>query len=116
MLVYAHTDVHVYNIARFVGPRHAVCQMPSGVDDPQAERLAAAEAALRSAGVRVTTLPSPGRIRDADGDIKPASHMNFTLVNGAVLLPVYEDKYSVQAAEALQALFPDRDKIGRAHV
>jgi agmatine deiminase len=25
-----HTDGHVDNIARFIGPGHALCQMPSG--------------------------------------------------------------------------------------
>lgn len=110
-LVGDHTDGHVDNIARFVAPGHAVCQAASGADDPQAERLASAKAALRSAGVRVTTVPSPGRIVDADGELMPASHMNFTLINGAVLLPVYEDTYGLKAADALQALFPAREII-----
>lgn len=110
-LIGDHTDGHVDNIARFVAPGHAVCQTPSGADDPQAERLAAVEAALRAAGLRVTTLPSPGRIMDAGGEMMPASHMNFTLVNGAVLLPVYEDIYGAQAADVMQALFPDREIV-----
>ena len=110
-LVDDHTDGHVDNIARFVGPGHIVCQTPSGGDDPQAERLAAAEMTLRAAGLQVTTVPSPGRIMDDRGEIMPASHMNFTLVNGAVLLPVYEDVYSALAADVLHSLFPERDIV-----
>jgi agmatine deiminase len=110
-LVEDHTDGHVDNIARFAAPGHVVCQTPSGTDDPQEERLATAEAALHAAGLRVTTMPSPGRVVGAEGEMMPASHMNFTLVNGAVLLPVYEDTYSAQAADVLRELFPDRDVV-----
>ncbi len=104
-----HTDGHIDNLARFVGPGHAVCQTASGADDVQADRLQAAEAQLRASGLQVTTMPSPGRVRDATGADLPASHMNFTLINGAVLLPVYEDQYSRQAVGCLERLFPDRD-------
>jgi agmatine deiminase len=35
--------------------------------------------------------------------------MTKPLINGAVLLPVYEDQYSRQAVGCLERLFPDRD-------
>lgn len=109
-----HTDGHIDNLARFVGPGHVLCQTPSGVDDPQAQILLAAEAALRDAGLRVGTLPSPGRIQDPFGDLMPASHMNYVLLNGAVLLPVYEPVYSARAAAALAELFPGREIVSCA--
>lgn len=103
-----HTDGHVDNIARFVALGHVVCQAPSGDDDPNADTYRDISSALRAAGLTVTTLPSPGRIADADGAVLPASHMNFTVTNGAVILPTYEDVYSQQAVDGLRDLFPQR--------
>lgn len=107
-----HTDGHVDNIARFIGPGRALCQMPSGADDPNTDVLLAVEADLRAAGLEVTTIPSPGLVRSADGDPVPASHMNFTITNGAVLVPVYEDHFSLVALAEMRLLFPGRKVIG----
>ncbi len=107
-----HTDGHVDNIARFAGPGHAVCQHPSGKDDPNAETLKDIEMALQRAGLEVSTIPSPGLVRDEDGNPVPASHMNFTITNGVVLVPVYEDHYSHVALADLRAIFPGREVIG----
>ena len=107
-----HTDGHVDNVARFIAPGHALCQHPSGADDPNAGVLMDIENTLRRAGLQVTTIPSPGLIRDADGAPIPASHMNFTITNGAVLVPVYEDHFSLVALSELRGLFPGRKVIG----
>ncbi|MEL7545551.1 MAG: agmatine deiminase family protein [Pseudomonadota bacterium] len=113
-LIGDHTDGHIDNLARFVGPGHVLCQRPSGVDDPQAAVLMAAETLLRASGLKVTTLPSPGRIVGYDGETLPASHMNFTLINGAVMLPFYEPVFSDEAAAVLSTLFPDREIVSCA--
>ena len=107
-----HTDGHVDNIARFIAPGHAICQHPSGADDPNADTLQEIETALRRAGLEVTTIPSPGLVKDEDGNPIPASHMNFTITNGVVLVPVYEDRYSLVALAELSALFEGRKVIG----
>ena len=104
-----HTDGHVDNIARFVGPGHVLCQTASGEDDPNNAPLKITEEALAKTGLKVSTLPSPGRIEASDGSVLPASHLNFLITNGAVLMPVYEPVYSERAVEALARLFPDRD-------
>ena len=42
----------------------------------------------------------------------PASHMNFIIANGAVILPTYgEPRAGAFAVEALKAVFPDRTII-----
>ena len=107
-----HTDGHVDNIARFIGPGHVLCQSPSGNDDPNAEVLEQIETDLIRAGLNVSTIPSPGRVKDEDGNPVPASHMNFTITNGAVLMPVYEDRFSRVALAELGALFEGRKIIG----
>jgi agmatine deiminase len=106
-----HTDGHVDNLARFVGENHAVCPMAFGLDDPNARQYDAAAQALAEAGVRVTRFPSPGRIVGPEGEIVPASHMNFIIANGAVIVPVYADLPGRIAVEALSELFPDREVI-----
>lgn len=101
-----HTDGHVDNIARFIGPGRVVCQHPAGPDDPNSQTLGEIENTLRAAGLDVITIPSPGRVEDEDGQAVPASHMNFLISNRHVFLPVYEDTYSVAAIEALQQAVP----------
>lgn len=113
-----HTDGHIDNVARFIGPGHVLCQEANGMDDPHADRLGGVEQTLRryrdSDGrtLMVSTLPSPGRVLDDDGDIVPASHMNFVITNQAVIVPVYNEEGDT-AVTALKAHFPDRAVIGR---
>ncbi len=107
-----HTDGHVDNIARFIGPGHVLCQHPAGPDDPTAAVLREIERSLAAAGLMVSTVPSPGLVHFGDGVPVPASHMNFTITNGAVLVPIYEDRYSAVALAELNALFPGREVIG----
>ncbi len=111
-LVGDHTDGHADNVARFIGPGRVVCQSPSSEADPNAEILRAIERSLRGAGLDVETIPSPGRIAGADGAPAPASHLNFVILNDAVIVPVFEDRAAAAACEALGALFPDRTVIG----
>lgn len=107
-----HTDGHVDNIARFIGPGHVLCQHPADAKDPNAETLQEIERTLVSHGLMVTSVPSPGLVHFGDGVPVPASHMNFTITNRAVLVPVYEDRFSAVALSEMKALFPGREVIG----
>jgi agmatine deiminase len=113
-----HTDGHVDNIARFVGPGHVVCQSPPSADDPNREILDAVARALKRATdargrkLRVSRIPGPGLMLDGAGEAAPASHMNFVIANGVVVVPVYGTPSAEAAIEALQALFPGRKVIG----
>ncbi len=110
-LINDHTDGHIDNIARFIAPGHVVCQHASGRNDPNTERLAAIERQLSACGLMVSTIPSPGLVHLGDGVPVPASHMNFTITNGAVFLPVYEDHYAAVAQSELRTLLPGRKII-----
>ena len=107
-----HTDGHVDNLARFVGPGVVACPVAFGSDDPNAEVYDACARDLADAGVRVVRIPSPGRLEDEDGEPIPASHMNFLIANGAVVVPTYgNDAAGRLAGEALAEVFPDREVI-----
>jgi agmatine deiminase len=113
-----HTDGHIDNIARFVGPGRAVCQAPAGDDDPNKVTLDAIaetlEAATDSSGRRlhVTRIPGVGLYRNALGEVSPASHMNFVIANGLVVVPVYGTPTEEAALAGLRAVFPDHKVIG----
>ena len=81
-------------------------------DDPNEAVYKDAARRLRDARLDVVTLPSPGRITDQDGDIIPASYMNFYIGNAAVVVPQYGAANDRAAVEVVQALFPDRVAIG----
>ncbi|MGZ5889976.1 MAG: agmatine deiminase family protein [Hyphomicrobium sp.] len=113
-----HTDGHIDNIARFVAPGRAVCQAPAGPDEPNAATLDAIARALSSATdaggrrLEVVRIPGPGLYRNSLGEIAPASHMNFVIANGVVVVPVYGTPTQAAALEALQAVFPGRRVVG----
>jgi agmatine deiminase len=113
-----HTDGHIDNIARFVGPGRVVCQAPAGNDDPNAETLEAIAGALEAATdangrkLEVTRIPGVGLYRNAEGEVSPASHMNFVIANGLVVVPVYGTASEQAALYAIQSVFPDHKVIG----
>jgi agmatine deiminase len=114
-----HTDGHVDNLARFVAPGVVACPVAWGADDPNARvydetaRRLAAMTDARGAPLQVARIASPGRILDDDGEVVPASHMNFLIANTAVIVPIYDNEQAgAFAVEALRSLFPERTVIG----
>lgn len=115
-----HTDGHIDNIARFVGPHRVVCQAPADNNDPNAATLdeiaRALERATDADGQRleVIRIPGPGRYVNPAGEISPASHMNFIIANEVVVVPIYATASQDNALAALQDVFPDRKVVGVA--
>lgn len=113
-----HTDGHIDNIARFVAPGRVVCQAPAGPDDPNAETLNAIADVLSRATdaagrtLDVVRIPGVGLYHNRLGDISPASHMNFIIANGVVVVPVYGTATQSAALAALQSVFSDRKVVG----
>jgi agmatine deiminase len=111
-----HTDGHIDNLARFIAPGRVVCQSAER-DDPNfdvLEEIALALAGMHDAQGRkleVIRIPSPGAVADEDGDIVPASHMNFIIGNTTVVVPIYSGTGD-DAVNALAELFPGRKVVG----
>ncbi len=105
-----HTDGHVDNLARFVAPGRVALPMPTA-DDPNRAVYANAAKGLKAAKLDIVNLPSPGRI-EVDGEVIPASYMNFCIGNEAVVVPLYGADNDEAAVQVVQALFPDRRAVG----
>lgn len=113
-----HTDGHVDNLARFVAPGVVACPIAWGSKDPNAEvydetaRLLSAMTDASGRILKVLRVPSPGLVLDADERPAPASHMNFLIANGAVIVPTYGDEAAARmAVKALETVFTDREVI-----
>jgi agmatine deiminase len=113
-----HTDGHIDTIARFIAPGVVMCMAPQSDDDPNAEvlqRVADTLATFTDAQGRplqVVTIPSPGRVVNAEGVIMPASYVNFYIGNRTVVVPTYDSEYDQAAVEAIAPHFPGRRTIG----
>lgn len=106
-----HTDGHVDNLARFVGPNHLVIPAARDADDPNTAVYNDARSRAQAFGCKVTALPSVGRF-EQDGEAVPASYMNFYIGNTAVVVPTYGSRHDDTALAELALLFPDRKIIG----
>ncbi|MCG6942902.1 MAG: agmatine deiminase family protein [Thiohalocapsa sp.] len=109
------TDGHIDTLARFCGP-DTICHITAHPAASDAERRSLAamldelRALRRADGMpyRLIALPAPRPISGADGAAQPASYANFLIINGAVLMPTYDDSADTIAAERLAAAFPGR--------
>ena len=106
-----HTDGHVDNLARFVGPGR-VAVPEAEPDDPNIEVYADAAEALLDADLDVIAIPSPGLLMDEEDEVIPASYMNFYIGNAVVVVPLYGAPNDEAAVDAIQAIFPDRRVVG----
>ncbi len=110
-LVGDHTDGHVDNLARFVGPGEVALPRATGEGDPNAALYADARTRLVEAGLTVHDIPSPGLVTRGDF-VEPASYANFAITTHLVVVPTFGSPHDGDGVAALAALFPDRATIG----
>lgn len=107
-----HTDGHIDNLARFVGENTVLCHSAFGDDDPNAALYEKTAADLRAQGVDVVQIPSPGLVHDDNGNMMPASHMNFIISNKVIVVPTYGTASADEAVAGIAKLFPNHRVIG----
>ena len=114
-----HTDGHIDNVARFVAKDRVVMCMADNKRSPNAPILSEAKFIIEKWLVRhygesakVDTLPlPPQRVLD-DGQILPASYMNYIYVNGGLIFPKYKSPNDAKAKKYFESVYPDRKVIG----
>ncbi len=108
------TDGHIDTLVRFCAPDTIAYQTCTDISDPHYRPLRTM--AHQLAGFRTTSgkpyrllpLPMPKPIHGKDGRRLPASYANFLIINGAVLVPQYEDSSDSAAISILSQGFPWR--------
>ncbi len=110
------TDAHIDTLARFA-PDDAIvfqsCDDPQDSHHAELQAMAGELADLRTATglpYRLFPLPWPKPIMD-DGRRLAASYANFLIINGAVLMPSYDDPADAEAAGVLGEAFPGREIV-----
>ncbi|MBC7792380.1 MAG: agmatine deiminase family protein [Clostridia bacterium] len=113
-----HTDGHIDTIARFVSRNTVLCMEPAGANDPNHDAMRAIYRDLsgmkdaENEPLKVGLIPSPGMVLDNDGEIMPASYLNFYIANTTVIVPTYCVAADEVVVEALKPYFPHRRVIG----
>ena len=111
------TDGHIDTLARFCDPHtiaYVRCDDPS---DEHFDELRQMEQELRAfrdndeQPYRLVPLPLPAAKSNEHGQRLPATYANFLIINGAVLMPVYDDTQDETALRQLAGCFPDRQLI-----
>lgn len=106
------TDAHVDTLARFCTPDTIAYTSCDDDNDPHYASLKNMEAQLRAFKTadgdhyNLIPLPLPKPILDDEGQRLPANYANFLFINGAVLVPSYDDPMDAVAQQRLAACFP----------
>ncbi len=107
------TDAHIDTLARLC-PGKTIVYV--ACDDPADEHFAPLKAMEQEleqfSGYRLLPLPWPAAKYDCEGHRLPATYANYLVINGAVLVPTYNDPADAQALEVIAKAFAHREIIG----
>lgn len=112
------TDSHIDTLARLCTPNTIAYVQCRDFSDPHYEALKKMEDQLKTFRTKegftynLCPLPMAKKI-EFEGERLPATYANFLIINGAVLVPTYNQPTNDKAAIAtLQSIFPDREVVG----
>jgi agmatine deiminase len=112
------TDSHIDTLARLCPDNTIAYARCEDANDEHFAAMAAMEAELQAFRTaqgqpyRLIPLPWPAACWDQDGERLPATYANFLIINGAVLVPTYNDPQDAQALRIIGQIFPERAIIG----
>lgn len=111
------TDAHIDTLARFCDANTIAYTACEDSEDPHFLSLKNMETQLYTFktasgdAYQLVALPMPKPIFDEHGQQLPANYANFLIINGAVLVPIYDDPMDAVALERLAACFPHHEII-----
>ena len=111
------TDSHIDTLARFCNENTIAYVQCNDCNDEHFMELKAMEDELKAFRTRkglpyqLIALPMADRV-DWRGERLPATYANFLILNGGVLVPIYNSPKDAVALSLLQQAFPDRKVIG----
>ncbi len=112
------TDSHIDTLARLCPNDTIAYVVCDDLYDEHHAALKRMEAELKKLRTqdgrpyRLIPLPWPSPSFDEEGDRMPATYANFLIINGAVLVPTYNDPNDQNALEAIGQAFPEHAIIG----
>lgn len=106
-----HTDGHVDNLSRFVEIEHVLVPKAEKPDDPNIYIYEDAAKRAQESGFKVSRIISAGRY-EIDGEIAPASYMNFVIANDVIIVPQFNISSDAKAIETFSHLFANKKIIG----
>lgn len=111
------TDSHIDTLARFCN-EETICYVAcDDRDDEHYIELRLMEKELEELKTasgkpyKLIALPMPEAKYDSEGNRLPATYANFLIINGAVLVPTYNDKNDIEALRLLGTAFADKDIV-----
>ena len=115
------TGGHIDTLARFIDNRtivYAACDDSSHPDYHCLASLREQLAGMTNAGgqpYRLVPLWMPRRlISNHQAEYLPASYVNFVFINGAILVPLYNDEHDLPAVNTFKSICANRQVIGIA--
>ena len=112
------TDGHIDTLARFCDDTTIAYVKCEDEKDDHYQWLKAMEDDLKALRdidgkpFNLVPLPMPDAVFDENDERIPATYANFLVINGAVLVPTYNQKHDADAIAVLQKVFKDREVIG----
>ncbi len=111
------TDSHIDTLARLCNEdtiAYVGCNHPEDEHYDALQKMKLELQQLQKADgtpYRLVELPFPDACFDSEGNRLPATYANFTIINKAVLVPVYGVSQDEDAVEILASCFPERKII-----
>ncbi len=113
------TGGHIDTLARFIKDDTIVHAATDNPQDINFTCLSSLQKQLANLVTRkhqpyklVPILMPKNKIYNSDGNILPASYMNFIITNKSIIVPLYNDDHDTQALTTIQRLRPDRNVVG----